>query len=63
MFGEDFSKSIERDLDSIIYGPEGHQATQSLLKRKKKNEIRGIEKKGQLGKKDFQSLSINCLTE
>ena len=61
------SHSIERELDSVINGPKGHQGTQSLPNREsssQENEIRYIEKKmGQLGKKVFQSLSIYCLTK
>ena len=66
MLGGNNSSSIERELDSIINGPEGHQGTQSLPNREgssQENEIRDIEKMGQLGKKVFQSLSIYCLTK
>ena len=67
MLGGGDSNSIQRELNSLINGPDGRQDTQSLRNRKihlkrMKSEILKIET-GQLGKRAFQSLSMFCMTK
>ena len=66
MLGEDTSKSMTREFDSIIYGPGGHQDRQSLPNREslsQKKEIRGIEKTNGSVSQEGLSESINILSD
>ena len=66
MVGEGNSNSIERELDSIIIGPEGKQNLQSLPNRKnssQKNETRDIENRNGSARQKGLSEPINILSD
>ena len=66
VLGGDNSNSIERELDSIINVPEGHQDTQSLPNREssfQENEIRDIENRNGSVRQEGLSESNNILSD
>ena len=66
VLGGDNSNSIERELDSIINVPEGHQDPQSLPNREssfQENEIRDIENRNGSVRQEGLSESNNILSD